>query len=239
MFEGGMGMIEVYPAESRYTSDLGWLRSHLSFSFGEYYDAKNANFSVMRVCNDDFLAPNRGFGAHPHSDMEIVSVVLSGSIRHEDNLGHVAISSFGEVQRMSAGTGVIHTEHNPSSTGELNLLQMWFEPHTRGLEPSYQTSRFDLDQLQGRLLPIVSQHGSENVASIQQDLTIYLSKLAAGEHIAFDQSSSRKTYLFVIDGACSVNGKTLLTRDAARVEQESGLSIVADQDVFFMLIDLP
>jgi redox-sensitive bicupin YhaK (pirin superfamily) len=234
-------MIRVYPAASRYSHDHGWLRGHFSFSFGDYYDPDNSSFGPMRVCNDDTVAPGRGFGAHPHSDMEIVSIVLRGQLRHEDHLGNVVVTTFGEVQRMSAGTGVIHTEHNPSETEELNLLQMWFMPAQKGLQPSYEATRYDVNRLAGELLPVVSsQPSSGQVAKIHQDMTIYLSRLAAGQSLSFAQADGRRVFLFVIEGELAVNGETALsTRDSARITDTPNLTLKAGSDVFFMLIDLP
>lgn len=134
-------MFTIYPAASRFSFDKGWLRGSHSFSFAEYQDENNTAFGPMRVCNDDVITPGRGFGAHPHSDMEIVSIVLYGELRHEDNRGHVAVTRFGGIQRMSAAHGIIHTEHNASQTEDVSLLQLWFSPHTRGLKPSYEIAQ--------------------------------------------------------------------------------------------------
>lgn len=233
-------MINVFPAASRYSADLGWLRSHPSFSFGEYYDPNRTGFSVMRVCNDDYLAPGRGFGAHPHSDMEIVSIVLNGQIRHEDNLGNSVVSSFGEVQRMSAGSGVIHTEFNASDEEELRLLQLWFMPKERGVTPSYEASRFDSDKLHNALLPVVSDESSEQVAWIGQNMTIYLSKLEKGKQLSYAPGSKdRKLFLYIIEGQLGAHGETLATGDTAHIEQVSELELSAAAPAFFMLIDLP
>ncbi len=182
-------MITLYPASGRNEADLDWLQTGRSFSFGDYQDENNMGFGVLRVFNDDFIAPGRGFGAHPHSDMEIVSIVLSGRLRHEDSLGNEAVTTFGGVQRMSAGSGVIHTEHNPLKEETVNLLQIWFMPEQRGKNPSYTTSQFDPEQLNGRLLPVVAREGGEAVADIGQDLTIYMSRLQAGEQLSFRQAA--------------------------------------------------
>ncbi|WP_017811036.1 MULTISPECIES: pirin family protein [Paenibacillus] len=233
-------MITFYPASERFHFDREWLRGSHSFSFGEYQDPDNTGFGVLRVFNDDTIAPGYGFGAHPHSDMEIVSIVLQGQLRHEDNIGNVAVSSFGGIQRMSAGTGVIHTEHNASNETDCNLLQLWFEPEARGLEPSYMTSSYNPASLSGRLLPVVSRQGGEHQATIHQDLTIYLSRLEKGQQIEFLQKSERRTYVFVIHGALRLNQADVLSRrDAARLEQENRLQLEAEEAVFFMLIDLP
>ena len=136
-------MIQVFPAHTRNTTDLGWLKSHKNFSFGDYFDEDNVGFGVMRVCNDDDIAAGRGFGPHPHSDMEIVSIVLSGAIKHEDSLGHVAVTGVNGVQRMSAGSGVIHAEYNASDTEPMSLFQLWFMPSKRGLEPSFENVTYE------------------------------------------------------------------------------------------------
>jgi redox-sensitive bicupin YhaK (pirin superfamily) len=233
-------MIKVYPAASRHSFDHGWLRGNHSFSFGDYYDPDNTQFGPLRVFNDDTLAPGRGFGAHPHSDMEIVSIVLSGQLRHEDNHGHVAVSSFGEVQRMSAGTGIIHTEHNVSDTEELSLLQLWFMPSQKGLQPSYETTHYDINQLEGRLLPVVAQMGSEQVAAIHQDMTVYLSKLGRKQQLSFTQEIGRRVLVFNLEGQLTINEDTVLDRrDTARITDVPDLLLAAEDSAFFALIDMP
>lgn len=233
-------MINVIPSDSRSSFDRGWLRGNHSFSFGEYQDPENTAFGPMRVANDDVIAPGRGFGAHPHSDMEIVSIVLNGKLRHEDNLGNVAVTSFGGIQRMSAGTGMIHTEHNASDTEEVRILQLWFMPYTRGLEPSYETTSFDPDALSGALVPVVSPEGGARIASIHQDMTIYLGRLAKGQTLTYEQAEDRRMYIFVIEGKLGLNGEHQLTEgDTARVEQTTSMNLDASEDAFYMLIDLP
>ncbi len=233
-------MIKVYAAEDRHRTDMGWLVSRPSFQFGAYVDPDNAGFGVLRVFNDDFVAPGKGFGAHPHSDMEIVSVILKGAIRHEDNLGNIEITRVGEVQRITAGSGVIHAEYNPSETEELNLLQMWFMPRERGLAPSYETSRYDPAKLTNALHPVVTPTGSEEAASIQQDMTIYLGRLEAGREIAYRQESGRRLFLFVIEGSIQANGTPLGERDSARITEVADLTLSApDAPAFVLLIDLP
>lgn len=232
-------MIQLYPSNLRYSVDLGWLRSHLSFSFGEYFDENNTGFGVMRVCNDDEVVGGKGFGPHPHSDMEIVTVVLRGAIKHEDNLGNVEVTSAGEVQRMSAGSGIIHAEYNASETDDLNFLQLWFMPSERGLTPAFETKRYDAQGLHNQLLPVVSPEGGEKIAAIHQDMTIYLSRLEPATTVSFSQKAGRRTFLFVIEGSLSVNEQAMGTRDSARIEAETSLTITAEEAAFFMLIDLP
>ncbi len=232
-------MIRVYPAADRFLMDLGWVRNRPSFSFGAYFDPQNTQFGVMRVCNDDEISPDRGFGPHPHSDMEVVTVVLQGRIKHEDNLGNAVETAAGEVQRMTAGTGIIHAETNPSSSEWLHSLQLWFMPEERGLEPSFESRRYPADKLVNALLPVVTREGSEHAARIHQDMTLYLSRLDRGRTLVFRQEAGRRSFLFVIEGRLSVNGIPMGERDTARVEVDPELNIAAERAAFFMLIDLP
>lgn len=232
-------MINLFPASERHIADLGWLRSYPAYSFGGYQDKSRAGFSVMRVCNDDYIAPGRGFGAHPHSDMEIVSIVLNGRIRHEDNLGNRVVSSFGEVQRMSAGSGVIHTEFNDSPDEELRLLQLWFMPQKRGAAPSYEAKSFDTAKLHNALLPVVSDELPGQAALIAQRMTIYLSKLDRNQSIHYEAGEGRNLFIYVIEGKLAALGQSMTAMDTAEIERESELTLTAEEDVFFMLIDLP
>lgn len=232
-------MIKVYPATSRYSADHGWLQSNFSFSFGDYYDPENTEFGPLCVFNDDIVAGHRGFGAHPHREMEIVSIVLRGQLKHEDSTGHTAITSYGGVQRMSAGTGIIHSEVNPADE-EVELLQIWFTPNVRQLEPSYETSHYDPAQMKNRLLPVVSDNSGPGVAHIHQNMTIYMSELDAGQSLRFTQQEGRRIYVFVIEGALSLNGGTpLQRRDAARITELSSLDLHTEQGAQLLLIDLP
>ncbi|MCY9695187.1 pirin family protein [Paenibacillus alginolyticus] len=232
-------MIQVFPAHTRNTTDLGWLKSHKNFSFGDYFDEDNVGFGVMRVCNDDDIAAGRGFGPHPHSDMEIVSIVLSGAIKHEDSLGHVAVTGVNGVQRMSAGSGVIHAEYNASDTEPMSLFQLWFMPSKRGLEPSFENVTYEPKALVNALLPVVTPEGGEHAARIHQDMSIYLSKLEAGKELVFRQAENRRIFLMLISGKLSANDAVLETKDSARMEAEQTVAIRAIEDTHFMLIDLP
>ncbi|MBO8165150.1 MAG: pirin family protein [Brevibacillus sp.] len=233
-------MINVYPAESRYTADHGWLKSSFSFSFAEYYDPQNMNFGSLRVLNDDIVKPGMGFGPHPHEEMEIVSIVLKGYLEHKDSTGHTATTTFGGVQRMTAGTGVVHSEMNPSSTEDVNFLQMWFLPEETGLPPSYQQTNFDVNKMKNQLLPVVTRNpSSDDVAHIHQDLTIYLSDLEKDKQITFTQQSGRRIFLFVIEGDVVINGDTTLSRrDSARITDTTELNLTTKTGARFMLIDL-
>jgi len=232
-------MIAVHPAESRFKADHGWLTSYHSFSFADYYDPENMQFGPLRVLNDDFVAGHRGFASHPHREMEIVSIVLEGKLKHQDSTGETAVTGFGEVQRMSAGTGVRHSEMNPADR-PVNLLQLWFLPDTSGLAPSYEARPYDVSKLDNALLPVVSKTPGLGSVSIHQDLTIYLSRLEAGKELHFAQAAGRRIYLFAVEGALALNGATeVKRRDDARITETPELAIRADADSLFMLIDLP
>lgn len=232
-------MIRVFPADSRYSSDHGWLKSNFSFSFGDYYDPDNTEFGPLCVFNDDVVAGHRGFGAHPHREMEIVSIVLRGQLQHEDSTGHKAVTGFGAVQRMSAGTGIIHSEVNPGDE-EVELLQIWFKPNQRQLQPSYETSEYDPAEMKNRLLPVVSDASGPGIAHIHQNLTLYLSELEAGRSLDFQQEDGRKLYVFVIDGTLVLNGSNALNRrDAARITDVHQLNLYTEHGSKLLLMDLP
>lgn len=234
-------MIKIYPAESRFTANHGWLKTSHSFSFANYYDPNNMSFGPLRVLNDDFVAAGNGFGAHPHQDMEIVSIVLNGQLKHEDSTGGSEILRVGEIQRMTAGTGVVHSEYNPSNTEEVNFLQLWFMPEKNGLTPSYEQKAYDQKALKNHLLPVVSNRVQyEQAAFIHQDLTLYLSELDTGKTLSFTQKANRKIFLFVIEGDLTVNEQTKLKkRDSARITDVTELKIDANSNAKLMLIDLP
>ncbi|MFC4775625.1 pirin family protein [Paenibacillus sp. GCM10023252] len=236
-------MITIYPAHERYSANHGWLRSNFSFSFADYYDASNMSFGPMRVLNDDWIAQETGFGMHPHREMEIVTLVLSGHLEHQDSLGNVAQTTWGGIQRMSAGTGIMHSEYNRSNDEPLELLQMWFTPNQTGLQPSYETTAFDTDALRNNLTLVVSgAEGDTNhpsVASIAQDMSIYLSEPEAGHSITYSQIAGRKIFLFVLEGSVSIEHTVLNRRDSARIEGEASMTVKAEESSRFMLIDLP
>ncbi|WP_281887510.1 pirin-like bicupin family protein [Paenibacillus sp. YYML68] len=231
-------MIQVFPSTSRYTADHGWLKSNFSFSFADYYDPNNVSFGPLRVFNDDIVQGGRGFGAHPHREMEIVSIVLKGQLQHEDSTGHREVTTYGQVQRMSAGTGIIHSEVNPGEE-EVHFLQIWFEPEELRLEPSYEATDFDTSAMRNRLLPIVSKRSGAGIAHIHQDLTIYLTELN-GESVTFSQQVGRRIYVFVLEGNVRLGDGTVLgRRDAARIEGVHELVLTPENMASLVLIDLP
>ncbi len=232
-------MIKVFPGELRYTANHGWLESRFSFSFAEYYDPNNVMFGPLRVFNDDIVAPGRGFAMHPHQEMEIVSIVLEGYLKHEDSCCNSATITFGEVQRMSAGTGIFHSETNPSSEEHVNFLQLWFVPEERGLTPSYEKTAYTVANMKNRLLPIVSKQSSKEVAYIHQDVTLYLSDLDNAS-LTYIPKPERKTFLFIIEGDAVINNTIQLhRRDSARILEEEQIIISSQQGTRFLLIDLP
>jgi redox-sensitive bicupin YhaK (pirin superfamily) len=234
-------VIKIYPAENRHSADHGWLQCNFSFSFADYYDPENMSFGPLRVFNDDVIQPLEGFGTHPHRDMEIVTFVLNGELKHEDNTGGNEILRPGEVQRMSAGTGILHSEINSSPDEATNSLQLWFLPSEQGLTPSYEQRAYDEEAARNELLPVVSGRLQlDGVTYIHQDLTIYMSNLEAGKTLSFTQEPGRRIYLFVIEGELMLNRTSMLgKRDAARVTDMTQLDIESFGGCRFMLIDLP
>lgn len=234
-------MIDIRRSDAKYKRDAGWLKSSASFSFGEYDDPSNRFFGPLCVFNDDKVAGRHGFGAHPHREMEIVTVVLKGQLKHADSAGHTAVTAFGGVQRMSAGTGIIHSEVNPGDE-ETELLQIWFVPDTKRLSPSYETARFDPAAAHNRLLPIVSNRPAANVAHIHQDLTMYYADLDAGAAVSYTLAPGRLAFLFIIEGEVSLNGEHALgRRDEARISDTAELELRCGGDggAQLLLIDLP
>ncbi|GAX91153.1 pirin family protein [Effusibacillus lacus] len=232
-------MIRIIRSNERYLAEHGWLTSRFSFSFAEYYDPANLSFGPMRVQNDDIIQPGTGFGMHPHKEMEIVTYVISGQLQHEDSTGNREVLRAGELQRMSAGTGIFHSEVNPSAEEPVHLLQMWFLPETRGLTPSYEQKGFDREARIDKLLPVVSNRQYDGNLHIHQDMTIYLSTLQAGSEINYTTQTDRRTHLFVIDGSLTLNGDKMAQGDAARIQQVADLHLATGTGAEFMLIDLP
>ncbi len=233
-------MIKVFKKSDGHSASNDWVESHFSFSFGNYYDPENVNFGPMRVLNDDTIQPNKGFGIHPHREAEVVSIAIEGQLKHEDSLGNSGVIEFGQVQRMTAGTGILHSEVNPSATEPGRFLQLWFFPNTKQLSPSYEDVKFDINQLTNQLLPVVAPTASEGVAMIHQDATIYLSKLEQGKKLDFNQEDGRRILVYVIEGSALLNDEhSIGKQDSARITDIAALHLKASEDCFFMLIDLP
>lgn len=236
-------MFQLRRSQDRGVSEYGgWLHSHHSFSFADYVDPKRMGFSVLRVINDDVVAPGAGFPKHGHRNMEIISVVLQGSIEHRDSMGHVTQLHAGEVQRMSAGSGITHSEYNPSSTETLRFLQIWIEPDRSGVEPSYEQRSISeqIAQQENKAMSLlVSPDGQHGSMQLHQDVRLFFTNLTAGESLARELNPKRKYYLHVMSGELQVDQQTLLGGDALAIEAEAELKIRGETESEFLFFDLP
>jgi redox-sensitive bicupin YhaK (pirin superfamily) len=231
-------MIRVIRANERHFTDFGWLQTYWLFSFSEYYDPDNIQFGALRVFNDDVVQPQSGFGTHPHEEMEIITVVLEGEVTHEDSLGNRAVIQAGDVQRMSAGTGIRHSEFNRSDH-PVHFYQIWIYPDRQGLAPSYDQKRVTGVSQKNRLLPVASGQGLPDVVTFHTDATIYLSELEAQHALTFATDNSRRVFLYITEGDLDVLGEQLHAKDQARLDPEAALTFTARSDVRFVLIDVP
>jgi len=232
-------VIKTIKSEDRHHTNFGWLDTHWHFSFDSYHDPANMNWGALRVFNDDIVEHGQGFGRHPHRDMEIVTYVLSGELEHQDSMGHRGVIHPGEVQVMSAGTGIQHSEYNHSGESPVHFLQLWILPRSRGLKPRWDQRQFAISERKGKLLPVVSSGELEGTLPIDQDAQIYVSAVPAGAEVQHQSRPNRKAYVFVIEGKVSVNGVNLAQGDQARIAEEPGLSIKAAKDSEIILLDLP
>ncbi len=232
-------MIKVIKSEDRYHANRGWLDTRWHFSFDDYYDPSNMNWGALRVFNDDVIEPGQGFGSHSHRDMEIVTYGLEGELEHRDSEGNIGIIHAGEVQVMSAGTSIVHSEYNHSKDRPVHLLQLWIVPRTKGLKPRWEQRRFTRPQRSGKLLPVVSSGSVPQTLAIDQDAVIYLSALRPGQEAVHKSSPGRKAYLFVVGGKLDLNGASLAAGDQARIADESHLTLKATGDTELILLDLP
>ncbi len=234
-------MIKTIKANEHYKNEMDWLTTYHHFSFADYYNPEKMNFGPLRVFNDDTVQPGTGFDLHPHRDMEIITYLIEGELEHKDNQGNHGVIYPGEVQRMSAGSGIMHSEYNHSSEKPLRLLQMWVFANKKGLQPSWEQKKFSKEERVNKLVPVVTSEKAtvDNALRIHQDASFYLSSLTAGGQVEHKLNSGRKAYLFVIDGEIKLNGNIMQTRDAAMIEKESLLAIKADKASEIILIDLP
>ena len=232
-------MQEVRRSKERGFADHGWLRSYHSFSFADYFDSKHIEFGPLRVINEDRVAAGAGFGTHGHRDMEIISYVVSGELAHRDSLGNGSIMRPGDVQRMSAGSGVQHSEFNPSATEPVHFLQIWIQPNTNGIEPSYEQKHFSTAEKRGRLRLIASPDGASNSVHLHQDAKVYASILDAQDRISLDVDERRRLYVHVVHGAVTVNGTRLSTGDALMLENAKHLDLADAKDAEILVFDLP
>jgi hypothetical protein len=232
-------MITVRRAADRGRSKHDWLDSKHTFSFGDYFDPAQVAFSKLRVINDDRVAPGQGFGTHGHRDMEIVSYVIEGAIEHKDSLGNGSLIRPGDVQRMTAGTGVRHSEFNPSPTEPVHFLQIWILPRAEGLAPGYEQKTFPLAERRGRWRLVGSPDGRDGSVSLQQDVLLFAGCFDKGESATLALASGRKAWVQVARGAVSVNGTRLEEGDGAAVEGEQALAFTDGRAAELLTFDLP
>jgi redox-sensitive bicupin YhaK (pirin superfamily) len=231
-------MTGIVRAADRHFSDFGWLRTYWLFSFADYFDPRNIQFGALRVFNDDVVQPGTGFPTHPHEEMEIVTLVLDGEMTHEDSMGNRTAIRAGDVQRMSAGTGLTHSEFN---LGErpVHFFQIWVFPDRAGLEPSYDQRTFEPAHWRNRLAPVASGQGLPGAVTFHADATIYRSALDAGRSAGLDATAGRRLFLYVVRGALEVGDQRLGEADQARIDPDGPLRVEAATDAEFVLIDVP
>jgi redox-sensitive bicupin YhaK (pirin superfamily) len=231
-------MIQVRRSGDRGHADHGWLNTYHTFSFGSYMDPEHTRFRSLRVMNEDWIAPGQGFGTHPHRDMEIVTYVLEGALEHRDSMGNGEVLRPGEFQRMSAGTGIEHSEFNPSETEPTHLYQIWLFPERKGIEPSYEQKQFAQNGRHNRLQLVASPDGAEGSLRIHQDARIFLSQLDAGKQVTWEPARGRSAWLQVLQGSVEVNDQPLQTSDGAAISDQDQLQIKGTTDSQIMLFDL-
>lgn len=233
-----MGSLTVRRASDRGHANYGWLDTYHTFSFSEYQDPRHMPFRALRVMNENVVAPGQGFGTHPHRDMEIVTYVLAGALEHRDSMGHGEVLRPGEFQRMTAGTGITHSEFNPSSTEPVHLYQIWLFPERQGIDPSYEQKAFPIEQRRNRLQLVASRDARDNSLLIHQDASIYLADLQEGEGIEHQVQADRHVWLQVLRGNVQVENVDLATSDGLAVSELERLKIVASSRSEIMLFDL-
>lgn len=232
-------MLKKLPKENMGGSNLGWLESRFHFSFAQYRNYDNMNFGVLRVLNDDIIHPDSGFEMHPHRDMEIISYIVDGELTHKDSLGNSETLRRGEVQYMSAGDGVVHSEHNRSASKDLRLLQIWIVPPEKNLPTLYGSHPYKKTQRENKLLNVVSSQEGDAEIKLYQDVDIFVSELDEGKIIEFAIDDKRQIYFVQIEGSSDVNGLVLNDGDAMEVTKEANLTIKALQSSHFLFIEMP
>jgi redox-sensitive bicupin YhaK (pirin superfamily) len=236
-------MMRIRHGRDRGATELGWLDSRHTFSFGDYYDPENMHFRALRVINEDRVAPRGGFPTHPHRDMEIITYVIAGGLQHQDSMGNGSLISPGEVQRMSAGTGIHHSEVNPSKTEPVHFLQIWIVPDTRGLTPGYEQKHFSAGERHNRLQLVAAPDGRDGAVTIHQDARLHAGLLDAGAKVTHELARDRHAWLQVVRGEVEVGGEKLAAGDGASFDGEPGapartFAIAARSDAELLLFDL-
>jgi redox-sensitive bicupin YhaK (pirin superfamily) len=230
----------VHRADSRGRTELGWLHSYHAFSFGDYYDPNRMHFGTLRVLNDDSVEPGRGFGTHPHSNMEIVSIPLEGALEHQDSTGVRQVIKDGEVQIMSAGTGVFHSEHNHSDSRMVRFLQIWILPREKDIKPRYGQKAFDPRERRNRFQVVVAPDGRDGALSINQDAYFSLASIESGASASYSlHAPGHGVYLFLVDGRAEIAGETLEKRDALGVTGVTGVTVRSLERCELVCIEVP
>jgi redox-sensitive bicupin YhaK (pirin superfamily) len=232
-------MWELRRSDERGLADHGWLQSRHTFSFADYYDPQHEEFGVLRVINEDRVAPGSGFGMHGHRDMEILSYVLEGQLEHKDSLGTGSVIVPGDVQRMSAGTGVMHSERNPSASEPVHFLQIWIRPSSTGIAPSYEQKHFDESQKRGKLRLVASEAGEQGAVSLHQDVKLYAGLFDGEEHASVSVGAARQTYVHVARGSVSINQTRLEAGDALKISGGTTLEFHDGAAAEVLVFDLP
>ena len=232
-------MLQIRHSEERGAANHGWLNSHHSFSFGSYHDPLHMGFGPLLVINEDRVTPGQGFGTHGHRDMEIISYVLDGALEHKDSMGTGSVLHYGDVQRMSAGSGVRHSEFNHSATDGLHFLQIWIQPNVTGIPPSYEEKHFTPESKRGKLRLIASSDGRQGSVLIHQDAAIYASILQEGEQAEHALDEGRIAYVHLIRGSLVVNGTPLKAGDALKLTAEAAVTLTQAEDAEVLVFDLP
>ncbi len=231
-------MLKFRKSDDRGAADHGWLKSRHTFSFADYRDPNQMGFRSLRVINEDRIAGGTGFGSHPHRDMEIISYVVKGGLQHKDSMGTVATILPGEVQRMSAGTGVVHSEHNAHAKDETHFFQIWIQPHAQGLKPGYGQKSFATELATRELVLVVSMDGRDGSISINQDADMYISRLKTNAQLEFHLRPTRGVWIQVIQGTLAINSQNLNSGDAVAIENEASMNLKAQEECEFILFDL-
>ncbi|MDR2012464.1 MAG: pirin family protein [Rhodanobacter sp.] len=232
-------MIEIRLSKERGYVDYGWLQSYHSFSFANYYDSRHMHFGPLRVINEDRVIPGMGFDTHSHHDMEIISYVLGGALAHKDSVGNTSVLRPGDVQRMTAGTGVRHCEFNYTPTQTTHFLQIWIQPAQQGLIPSYEERHFDTTRKRGKLVLIASGDGRDGSVKAHQDIALYAGYFDSAEQAALPIAQGRRAYVHVVRGKLNVNGTPLSSGDAAKLTDEAVVKLSSGQDSEVLVFDLP
>ena len=230
----------LHKSEDRGHADHGWLNAHHSFSFASWYDPSRVHFGMLRVLNDDIVAPGEGFGMHPHNDMEIITIILKGALQHKDNMGNGSVIKPGDVQVMSAGTGVMHSEFNPSPTEEVNLFQLWIFPKEKNIKPRYDQKSFEIADRKNKIQTVASGFKKNDELYIHQDAALSLTNLEKEKTISY--SINRKdngVYVLVINGSVKINGAVLNKRDAMGVWETENVEIKSLQDSELLIVEVP